>query len=702
MSVTATHPSREKRMNGISHGRGFGVKGNGKRDTALVEIPTLQQLSQIVAPEAIADEWGVISCILTSVDSHEVFLRVQSLLEAKHFAFPMLADIWRVMCQMHRDKLPIDYALLQCVLQDTYDKHQQFFEEFVPKMYSSTHNPEHVMVYAERILNKYHRRVLIETFSEGIGASVSHIDPIDALAQMERNLAEVKQEFHNTGRQTGSSFRSLLSNYLIDLSDQAKGVKQSGVINTGSWYDFNSAAQGFAPGDFIVLAAPTSCGKSMAGINLAREFALEGHATLYVSLEMTQQTVLERIMSPVIGFSAGAMSRTGVVTPEKLEAIRAFQEKYANLPISIKKPHNNSYDGFYKSVSEAESEFKEERTDFKGFRVVVVDYLQLLAANVEAKYKTQEIDRVAQLLRNFALETGATVIALAQYDTDTARAAAKEPEGLHCLSYCKTIDHHATQIIFMHHPNFGDRKRLHEANYIDFIWGKNRDGINGRVRMGVDWTKGWLYSTTNSDDIKREPAKSKHDPWDELAKKYGVSPEQAEPIRDKVEVDAETEAASLPPLPEPDQMIALAAPKGIEAQPEQPEADAVEVVVVPDESSAVTASLAPTPTEEPSEHEPAKSKEEPKDNSGTEDAGEIVVGSTVYKDGETVAFMPGFNPDETFPVTLRILDGRAVVVHLTTEATKDSVYKATGQRFRWKKDDVISNVHLSRLSKFRG
>jgi replicative DNA helicase len=699
---THTYNERREEM-AYSSGRGFG-KTNTK-DESLATVPNLKDLAQIATPEAIADEWGVMSCILTSNKPEEVFLQVAQILEPKHFAFPLLQDIWRIMLKMHSQRLPIEYTILQCHLQDTYEKNQEFFDEFVPKMYESTHDEEHVKFYAERILSKYHRRSLISTFSEGITAAVSHMTPADALTELERKLAEVRQEIHSCKKtKGGSSFRSIMQQYVADLRGRLDGSEPLNTIQTQNWYDFNQASQGFAPGDLIVIAAPTSCGKSMTGIGLAREFALGGSSVLYASLEMPKEEVAEKITSPLVGFSATSMNRTGAITEEKINLIAETVEKYANMHIAIKKPHRNNYDSFLKSVAEAEAEAREELgDDFKGFRVVVVDYLQLLAADINPQFKTQAIDSITQLLRNYALENNCTVIALAQYDTETSKSA-KEPQNLNCLSYCKTIDHHATQVVMMYHPYFGDRQKIHDAPYIDYIWMKNRDGENGRVRMGVDWKTGWLYSTTSTGKNQPEPAPvAKSDPWEKLAEKYGT-PTKTKKSKEIAESSAEEMVIELPELNPTDPLLAIATPLGADAELVQ-QMQSLDTDF--DEEDEVTETLAEEALEDPEsatltiDVQPAEETTEIA-NEAVESTGETIeINGEVYEIGEDARFSSGTSSQPVFGL-VKILGtaeyGCVKIQHLDTIRWDASTHEYSGKEFRWK-EGKTDEVHPSRISK---
>jgi len=694
-----THMYSERQNMAYASGYGFG-NGNKTKEKSLVEIPKLRDLAQLVAPEAIEDEWGVMSCILTSQKPQDVFLKVANILEPRHFGVPMLQEIWRIMVRMHQQHLPVAYSVLQCHLQDTYEKNQEFFQEFLPRMYESAHDEEHVTIYAERILSKYHKRTLIGACSEGINAAVQHMEPSDALAELERRISEVRQEIHSTKKKGGSCFDDLLDEYIDKLEAQANGEQASDTIKTGSWYDFNEAAQGFAPGDFFVLAAPTSCGKSMAAIGLAREFALEGHAVAYVSLEVPKEAMIERIMSPILGFSATATRRSGVVSNEKMQAVKEFREKYRGLQIAVQKPSQNSYESFQKSMAEAESRYREKLgDDFTGFRVVIVDYLQLLASNVPAQFRVIEIDRVAQLLRNYAIDNNCTVIALAQQDTETAKAAAKEPDNLNCLSYCKTIDNHATQIIFMHNPKFGDRKQIHNATYIDFIWMKNREGANGRVRMGVNWETGWLFPLALVGSSKSEPTPpAATDPWKSLAEKYGTPSKKSKQLTE----DAHPEIIiDLPAVEE--SLVSLAMPKGADAvlveQMEtidldyQEEEDEV-IEMIPEEP--LTAPESATAIADMTIDVEVTEATTENISGGGES---IEINGEMYEIGEEAQFNTG--KGVMCPVTIVGVGdyGSIKVKHLDTVRWDDQTREYSGKEFKWYAGKINNAVHPTRIFK---
>ena len=66
---------------------------------------------------------------------------------------------------------------------------------------------------------------------------------------------------------------------------------------------------GLAPGEIGLIVAGSGVGKSNAMLNFACENALRGNESLYISLELSQQTVLSRVIAMLTGIRASLISR---------------------------------------------------------------------------------------------------------------------------------------------------------------------------------------------------------------------------------------------------------------------------------------------------------------------------------------------------------------------------------------------------------
>lgn len=66
---------------------------------------------------------------------------------------------------------------------------------------------------------------------------------------------------------------------------------------------------GLAPGEIGLIVAPSGTGKSNAMLNFACENALRGNHSLYITLELSQPTVLARIVAILTGIRASLISK---------------------------------------------------------------------------------------------------------------------------------------------------------------------------------------------------------------------------------------------------------------------------------------------------------------------------------------------------------------------------------------------------------
>ena len=66
---------------------------------------------------------------------------------------------------------------------------------------------------------------------------------------------------------------------------------------------------GLAPGEIGLIVAPSGTGKSNAMLNFACENALRGNQSLYITLELSQPTVLARIIAMLTGIKASQISK---------------------------------------------------------------------------------------------------------------------------------------------------------------------------------------------------------------------------------------------------------------------------------------------------------------------------------------------------------------------------------------------------------
>jgi replicative DNA helicase len=108
-----------------------------------------------------------------------------------------------------------------------------------------------------------------------------------------------------------------------------------------------------------------------------------------------------------------------------------------------------------------------------GVKFIVVDYVQLMTANVKGN-REQEIATIARNLKGTAKELNVPILALAQLSRDVEKRGPESKPRLSDLRESGSLEQDADAVIFLFDPNSTD-KSVYETP-IEFIWAKHRNG----------------------------------------------------------------------------------------------------------------------------------------------------------------------------------------------------------------------------------
>ncbi len=192
------------------------------------------------------------------------------------------------------------------------------------------------------------------------------------------------------------------------------GVGQTEPVGLSSGLEaLDAAIGGMQPGQVIIIAAKTGCGKTACAASIANHTGLVAgkEHTLFVSLEMRQRAIATRALAGMTGISQ-ARIRRGTQTPlvdheiERARTVSKAPEKRTRVVLRCDP---------YATVASIRSHAR--RTQVRhGLNLIVVDYLQLVSAESEHRGGTREreVAEVSRGLKRMALDLGVPVIALCQ------------------------------------------------------------------------------------------------------------------------------------------------------------------------------------------------------------------------------------------------------------------------------------------------
>ncbi len=243
---------------------------------------------------------------------------------------------------------------------------------------------------------------------------------------------------------------------------------------------------GFQRSDLVIVAGRPSMGKTSLALNIARNAAvLERACTAIFSLEMSQESLVSRLLSAESGVSANRI-RLGLhqdIHDEHegriMDAIGALSE----VPIYIDdSPH----------LRMLEMRSKARRLHHEhGLDLIIVDYLQLLQGDTRTDNRVQEISYISRALKGLARELNVPVIAVSQLSRGVEWRQSHIPV-LADLRDSGSIEQDADVVVFVYRDEVyyteEEWHRTHEGQeypreLADIIVAKHRNGPIGQVKL---------------------------------------------------------------------------------------------------------------------------------------------------------------------------------------------------------------------------
>jgi replicative DNA helicase len=230
---------------------------------------------------------------------------------------------------------------------------------------------------------------------------------------------------------------------------------------------------GLDPGTLTILAARTSLGKSALGIQIAAHCAENAGPAVIFSLEMTVPEMTERLMSLLSSIPLGRIrhGRTDASDSQRLATLK--RTTLDTMPLYLCERPAVTWQQILSHARRLKAN--------GGLRLVVVDYLQLMASDGKPENRATEVGGFAQGLKALAKVLKVPVLALCQLSRAVDARADKEPQ-LSDLRESGAIEQHADAVVFIHRPDKG-RDVDAKAEEATIIVAKNRQGPCGRVKV---------------------------------------------------------------------------------------------------------------------------------------------------------------------------------------------------------------------------
>jgi replicative DNA helicase len=341
--------------------------------------------------------------------------RIFGLVESKNFYTDDHQLIFSSLLEMYNQNVPIDLITVELFMMgkgiklyncNQYGNYAYYLAQTTNAVVSTAHLEYHCWALKE--LWKL-RQLEILTHSG-----------IDATGNVAAQIAELNSQLTEI---RGSEFKrewfdmsELLVNLVKHQEDLTSGKKK--FLSTG-FTAINNANGGFSEGQFIVIGARPSVGKSALMGQMAMHMAKQGKKVGIISLEMHNDEITSRLVALNSDFDYNTIYRNLFQDQEQRQLFYNQISAMENLPIFVS-------DKTKVDINEIKAKAWKLQNQ-RGCDCLMVDYLQLVdTITGKNTNREQEVSKISRGLKLLASDLKVPVVALCQLNREIEKRSAKD------------------------------------------------------------------------------------------------------------------------------------------------------------------------------------------------------------------------------------------------------------------------------------
>ncbi|NLF36003.1 MAG: replicative DNA helicase [Clostridiaceae bacterium] len=411
-------------------------------------------------------EQYVLGCLLLDSSSFEP---VQKRIDSSMFYNKANQNVYISLQAVFMSGIPVDIISVSEQMKKDNTLNESGGVEYLNKLASQIVSSSSAEYYASIIFDKYILRSLItvsaEVFEEGYKDSK---DARELLEYSQQKLFDLSEQSDTQGVRKISDLIIQRMTYFREIS---KTKRMPERIETG-FADLDKNILGFQPGDFVLIAARPSVGKSTLAMNMAQNMAIrKGKKVLFLSLEMSGEQLTDRIIA-----SEARVSNL------KLQKGEADQNEWAKVTATAGVVHEAKIfidDTSSITVADIRSKCRRFKSS-ENLDIVFIDYLQLIGSAVKKENRQQEVTEISRQLKILAKDMKIPVVALSQLSRASEQRSDHVPQ-LSDLRESGAIEQDADIVMFLYKPSQFDKSA--STHLVDLVVAKNRNGSTGVVKL---------------------------------------------------------------------------------------------------------------------------------------------------------------------------------------------------------------------------
>lgn len=425
-------------------------------------------LASSLPPQNLEAERAVLGCILReSFCLNEV---VKHLPDPEHFYGDKHQHIFRAMISLFDSGKPIDVLTLGEELARMDLLIEVGGAPALAELFQETLTAANVSYYARIVHDKAILRNLIHAGTEILNSAYqSSGSPDEILGDAEKKLFSILEK--RIGQNTATIDDVLKKAFdRISHRQNRDGGGLGGIPSR--FRDLDELTDGWQNSELIVLAARPSIGKTALALNFVEHSAVDcGHSTLFVSLEMSELELAERLLCSAAEVN-GHFLRKHRLTSDDMQRLIDAGDRLSKAPLFI-----DDTPGQTMLRISATARRLKLRSNLK---LIVIDYMQLIESENKDVSRNEQISGISRRLKNLSRELQVPVIALSQLNRGVESREGHRPR-MSDLRESGSIEQDADMVLLLHRDDAYDPQE--KPNQAELIIAKQRNGPVGEVKL---------------------------------------------------------------------------------------------------------------------------------------------------------------------------------------------------------------------------
>jgi len=424
-----------------------------------------------VPPVCIAEEVAVLGACMLPESSLMTVAEIIEIIKGKDFYKEAHEKIFNAILSLYQKNIPPDCLMIVRELDNAGELEKVGDVGYISSLIDSTLYLPNVTHYAEIVRDTARKRNLIRASVEIYNNSYDDTLETETLLDMaESSILNIK----DVSPQQFVTAKSMVNGVLDKINLAISSKSSVAGIPTG-FNKLDYLTTGMYPGDYIIVAARTSMGKSVFVKDIATFLSLvEKIPVGFFTLETSKEQLMLRIISSLSGLDSFLLKTGHLNETDLTKVTNAVNEIYKGSLIID--------DSSGLTDMELRSRVRRMKHQY-GVELIIIDQIGQLKSHKKVENRQQEVSAISLSLKQIARDFKIPVIAVAQINRGPEERSDKRPL-LSDLRESGSLEMDPDTVCFLYRESYYDRDN--QDNTTEIIVAKQRNGPIGTIKLDFD------------------------------------------------------------------------------------------------------------------------------------------------------------------------------------------------------------------------